>query len=210
MRDRILGIIALFTKDDPFVVDIHYHKRCWDKYIINITTKQRREHVQGVTSREVDTVVIDHVQWTVCQLNEPRTLKGLLKDYHYFLFDLRGEEKVYKTSYIKTLISEEFKDQIRPVFSRCGGEIFLESALNSWGLPIEDLLHNVARQVNEDAKGLPQMPWPPSIANLCAETPENFLTKFSGWLINPGKTNPDLTSEFYAIASLSQSLVTNK
>ena len=29
----------------------------------------------------------------------------------------------------------------------------MESALNSWGLPIEDLLHNLARQVNEDAKG---------------------------------------------------------
>ena len=86
----------------------------------------------------------------------------------------------------------------------------MESALNSWGLPIEDLLHNVARQVNEDAKGLPQMPWPPSIANLCAEAPENFLTKFVGWLINPGKTNSELTPEVYAMASLLQSLVTNK
>ena len=86
----------------------------------------------------------------------------------------------------------------------------MESALNSWGLPIEDLLHNVARQVNEDAKGLPQIPWPPSIANLCTEAPENFVTKFVGWFINPGKINPDLTPEFYAIASLLQSLVTNK
>ena len=83
--------------------------------------------------------------------------QGLLNDYHNFLFDLRGEEKVYKTSYIKTLISEEFKDQIifrnryqknesTLVFSRCGGGSFLESVLISWGLPIEDLLH-VARQV---------------------------------------------------------------
>ena len=86
----------------------------------------------------------------------------------------------------------------------------MESALNSWGLPIEDLLHNVARQVNEDAKGLPQIPWPPSIANLCTEAPENFVTKFVGWFINPGKINPDLTPEFYATASLLQSLVTNK
>ena len=183
--------------------------------------KKRQEHVKGVTSEEVDAVFIDQVQRTVCQLNEPRTLKGLLNDYHNFLFDLRGEEKVYKTSYIKTLISEEFKDQIifhnryqknesTLVFSLCERGSFLESALNSWGLPIEDLLHNVARQVNEDAKGLPQMPWPPSIANLCAEAPENFLTKFVGWLINPGKTDPDLTPEVYAIASLLQSLVTNK
>ena len=54
------------------------------------------------------------------------------------------------------------------------------------------------------------MPWPPSIANLCAEAPENFLTKFVGWLINPGKANSELTPEVYAIASLLQSLVTNK
>ena len=100
--------------------------------------------------------------------------------------------------YIKTLISEEFKDQTifhnryqkdegTLAFSRCGGGSFLESALNSWGYPIEDLLHNVALQVNEDAKVLPQMPWPPSIANLCAEAPEKFLTKFVGWLINTQK-----------------------
>ena len=86
----------------------------------------------------------------------------------------------------------------------------MESALNSWGLSIEDLLHNVARQKNEDAKGLPEISWPPSIANLWAESPENFLTKFVRWLINSGNTNPDLTSEVHAIASLSQSLVTNK
>ena len=112
MRDRILGIIALFPKDDPFAADIHYHKRCWDKYISNISTKKRQEYAQGVTSKEVDAVLIDHVQRRVCQLNESRTLKGLLNDYHNFLFDLRGEEKVQKTSYIKTLISEKFKDQI--------------------------------------------------------------------------------------------------
>ena len=91
--------------------------------------------------------------------------------------------------YIKTFISEEFKDQIifhnryqknesTLVFSSCGEGSFLESALSSWGLPIEDLLHNVARQVNE--KGLPQIPWSPSIANLCIEAPEDFVTKFVG------------------------------
>ena len=102
------------------------------------------------------------------------------------------------------------KNESTLVLSRCGGGSFLESALSFWRLPIEGLLYNVARQVNEDAKGLPQIPWPPSIANLCAEAPENFLTKFVGWLINPGKTNPDLPPEVYAIAFLLESLVTNK
>ena len=47
-----------------------------------------------------------------------------------------------------------------------GGGSFLESALNSWGLPIEGLLHNNAGQVNEEAKNLLHMSWPLSIANL--------------------------------------------
>ena len=43
MRDRTLAIIALFPKDDPFAPDIHYHKRCWDKYISSIKLKKRRD-----------------------------------------------------------------------------------------------------------------------------------------------------------------------
>ena len=88
----------MLPKDDPFAADIHYHQRCWDKYISNISTKKCREQVQGVTSKEVDAVFIDHVQMTVCKLNELRILKALLNDYHNFLFDLSGEEKVCKTS----------------------------------------------------------------------------------------------------------------
>ena len=84
MRDRILGIIALFPKDDPFAADIRYHKIYWDKYVGNISTKMRREHVHGVTNEEVDAVFIDHVQRSVCQLNEPRTLKSLLNYYITF------------------------------------------------------------------------------------------------------------------------------
>ena len=99
MLDRIFGITALFPKDYPFAADIHYHKRCWDKYISNISTKKRREHVQGVTSKEVDAVFIDHVQRKVCQLNEPRTLKGLLNDYHNFLFDFYIQNILYQNTY---------------------------------------------------------------------------------------------------------------
>ena len=42
-----------------------------------------------MTSKEVDAVFIDHVQRTVYQLNEPRTLKDLLNEYHNVLFGLR-------------------------------------------------------------------------------------------------------------------------
>ena len=58
------------------------------------------------------------------------------------------------------------KNESTLVLNRCRGGSFLESALNSWGLPIEDLLHNVACQVNEEAKNPLHISWPLSIANL--------------------------------------------
>ena len=33
MRERLLAIIAMFPKDDCFFADLHYHKKCWDKYV---------------------------------------------------------------------------------------------------------------------------------------------------------------------------------
>ena len=76
MRERILAVTSLFPEDDSFAVNIHYHKKCWDKHIGNISTKKRQDHVECITKREVDAVFIDHVQRTICQLNEPRTLKN--------------------------------------------------------------------------------------------------------------------------------------
>ena len=102
------------------------------------------------------------------------------------------------------------KNESTLVLNRCRGGSFLESALNSWGLPIEDLLHNVACQVNEEAKNPPHISWPLSIANLSKEFSQNFFTKFVGWLIKLKKKEMDLTPEVYAMASLLQSLVTNK
>jgi len=221
MRDRILSVIALFPEDDPFAADIHYHKKCWDRYISNLDKKKCREHVESVSRKEVEEVFIDHVQRTICQQNEPRTLKTLLDYYDYFLYDLRGEEKEYKTSYVKDLISAEFKEQIlfheryqknesTLVLNRSGGGSFLESALNSWGLPIEELLHNVARHVNDEAEKIDPMPWPPTFANLSEECSQNIFVKFVGWLKRPEKKEAEVTPEVLAIASLLQSLVTNK
>ena len=223
MRERLLAIIAMFPKDDCFFADIHYHKKCWDRYVSHSgrNRKTHRQHVGEVSTSEVNAVFIDHVERIVCQLKEPRTLKGLLDDYHNILFDLRGEEKQYKTSYIRNIISEEFGDQIAFhdrlqrnastfVFDSSEGGSFLESAVNSWGLPIEELLHNVARRVNESAKNIPHMPWPPSLDSVTTEAPENFLTQFVGWLVSPEKKEAILTPEVYAIASLLQSLVTGK
>ena len=113
MRERLLAIVAMFPKEDCFFADLHYHKKCWDKYVSHVNTRKRcREHVEGVSTSEVNAVFIDHVERIICQLKEPWTLKGLLDDYHNILFDLTGDEKQYKTSYIRNLISQEFGNQI--------------------------------------------------------------------------------------------------
>ena len=64
---------------------------------------------------------------------------------------------------------------------------FPESAINSWGLSIEELLKNVASRINEEIKSLPQMQWPPTIDEVSAGPSENFLTLFVEWLEGPDK-----------------------
>ena len=64
---------------------------------------------------------------------------------------------------------------------------FLESAINSWGLSIEELLKNVARRINEEIKSLPPMQRPPTIDEDSAVRCENFLTLFVEWLEGPDK-----------------------
>ena len=79
MQDRILGIVSIFPKNEPFTANIHYHKRCWDKYTSNISTKKCWEHVQGVTSKEVDAVFTDHVQRTVLSAESTSNIKRFIK-----------------------------------------------------------------------------------------------------------------------------------
>ena len=62
-----------------------------------------------------------------------------------------------------------------------------ESAINSWGLSIEEVLKNVARRINEEIKSLPQMQWSPTIDEVSAVPSENFLTLFVEWLEGPDK-----------------------
>ena len=89
---------------------------------------------------------------------------------------------------------------------------FPESAINSWGLSIEELLKNVARRINEEIKSLPQMQWPPTIDEVSAVPSENFLTLFVEWLEGPDKRKreTDKLPNDFVIASLLQYLVTRK
>ena len=81
MRDRILAVIAVTP--DPFATEVYYHRSCWKKY-----TRQTYEddnslsiHVQNVRMTEVNEMFRPHVRTVILELNEPRTLRGLLLDY---------------------------------------------------------------------------------------------------------------------------------
>ena len=75
---------------------------------------------------------------------------------------------------------------------------------------IEDLLRNVARQINTEINKLPQMPWPPTVEEFTGKISKNFLTSFVGWLRNPEQKQPSSTPQVIAIASLLQALITKE
>ena len=61
---------------------------------------------------EATAVFVQHVENVVFDFNEPRPLQGLLLDYRNILFELGQVDKVPKTSFIKSLLIEEFGDTI--------------------------------------------------------------------------------------------------
>ena len=52
----IVALIALTLKDNSFTNDIHYHKRCWDKYLRNGKRSKRQDHPLGVPVAKVSAV----------------------------------------------------------------------------------------------------------------------------------------------------------
>ena len=104
MRSRILSFVDA-TEDPMF-----YHKKCWDKYIYRIG--KTNYHIQNITSTEITAMFVQHVQATVFDLNEPRTLQGLLIDYKNILSEFGQEVNAIKTSFIKSILENKFDDSI--------------------------------------------------------------------------------------------------
>ena len=162
---------------------------------------------------------VQHVQATVFDLHEPRTLQGLFIDYKNILSEFGQEVNAIKTSFIKSILENKFDDSIgfhdrfqknesTLVFdaTRCGS--FLESAIICWGLSPEQLMKNVALQIKEKAKHLQQMQWPPTIEEACEKMDDNLLTEFVSWLRSPNPNEVKDLPKVYAIASLLQSFIT--
>ena len=64
MRDRINCLID-FAADDPFAVEIRYHKACWLESVRKyqkMTEVDKTPLMQKVTLRKARTVILDHAR----------------------------------------------------------------------------------------------------------------------------------------------------
>ena len=217
MRKRLNTFFTTIPNpESAFAADIYYHKKCWDKYISNVSSNSPP---QNVCPREIKCMFLAHVKSTIFDLNEPRTLQGLLLDYMNMFADFRASAGGVKSSWIKKLLQEEFGDKIgfhnrfqkvesTLVFDASQGGSFLEAAINSWGIPLEKLLKNVACRIHEEIKTVPVNNWPPTIEEMeDEEVPINVLTRFVGWLKSPNEKDSELTPKVKYIAAALQSLI---
>ena len=228
MRDRILTVIANTT--DPFAVEIGYHRSCWKKYISQIYHEDKNSmqniHLQSyVHLAEVCEMVFKDVHRVILDLNELRTLQGLLLDYNNIMHNFGYDESITKSSTIKQMIVKEFKNKIgfhdrfvkntsTIVYNASTGGSYIEAAINSWGVNDEQLLNTVARRLREKLKDETAIYWPPHVEELEQdERPNDLLRKLLTWLKNP--SGNDLNEncqdpEVMALSSLLFSFITGK
>ena len=70
-------------------------------------------HLQSyVRLADVRQLFLNHVHQVIIDLNEPRTLQGLLLDYNNILRNFGHDESSTKSSTIKQMIEKEFKNKI--------------------------------------------------------------------------------------------------
>ena len=228
MRDRILTVIANTT--DPFAVEIGYHGSCWKKYISQIYHEDKNSmqniHLQSyVRLAEVREMFFKHVHRVILDLNEPRTLQGLLLDYNNIMHNFGYDENITKSSTIKQMIVKAFKNKIgfhdhfvkntsTIVYNASTGGSYIEAAINSWGVSDEQLLNTVARCLREKLKDETAIYWPPHVEELEQdERPNDLLRKLLTWLKSPSDNDFNENCqdpEVMALSSLLFSFITGK
>ena len=186
------------------------------------TDESSTNDIQNVRSAEVKTMFIEHVRKVIFELNEPRTLLGLLQDFKDMYGNYGFDVTAKKSSYIKIILHPEFDEQIgfhnryqknesTLVFDCNKGGTFIEGAINSWGVTNEQLLNTVARRLKDKFSTDLEMPWPPSVEELEAEEePDPLLTKFVIWLQNASEKTFETDPQILALTSLLKSYITGR
>ena len=132
---------------DVFATEVRYHKSCWKNYtrpVGLLCDDNQNSHIRNVEILEVKQM-LKHAQKVILELNEPRTLLGLLENN---LNNFEILTNSVKSAAIKTLTQKEFGDDVRfhlqyqrnqstLVYDNRAGFSYIEAAIYSWGVSDE-------------------------------------------------------------------------
>ncbi|KAK1880410.1 U3 small nucleolar RNA-associated protein 10 [Dissostichus eleginoides] len=169
-------------------------------------------HMHNVTLREAQTIFFDNIRTVIFDEHELRSLQSLLRDYSSIVSRYGFPTSGVKSSYIKDILTREFKDKIgfhsRPqrnqsdlVYDTSGSGSYVEAAISSIGVSSEQLVQNVAARLRDDVKSIKLVPWPPRVEELEEEEelPPLVLQLLSAL---QGKHGVDLSPSTLSLTSL--------
>ena len=178
---------------DPFSTEIWYHDSCRKECLRPIfsTDETSERNLQNVTEKDVEQNLINYVNETIVNDEEPRTLKNLCKDYSNMLENF-GLYKTVKSDHIKDLLILHFGDAIgfrtrhernksAIVYSRRTGQTYYEAVLNGSEVTNEYILSIACNRLRINIKKDTRyyMPWPPNLNDLCNKNKsESVMIKF--------------------------------
>ncbi|KAK1879203.1 U3 small nucleolar RNA-associated protein 10 [Dissostichus eleginoides] len=189
--------------------------KCWFKYVRNyqrMSEDDKLPHMHNVTLREAQTIFFDNIRTVIFDEHELRSLQSLLRDYSSIVSRYGFPTSGVKSSYIKDILTREFKDKIgfhsRPqrnqsdlVYDTSGSGSYVEAAISSIGVSSEQLVQNVAARLRDDVKSIKLVPWPPRVEELEEEEelPPLVLQLLSAL---QGKHGVDLSPSTLSLTSL--------
>ena len=176
--------------------------------------------MNNVRLREAQTILFDIIREIVFEEHELRSLQSLLKDYSSILSRYGFPTSGIKSSYIKNIMTREFKDKIgfhsRPrmnhsdlVYDTSGSGSYVEAALSSIGVSSEQLVHNVAVRLRDDIHSVQIVSWPPRVEEL---EEEEELSPLTVQLLSSlrGKKEVDLSPSTLSLTSIITQYVTKR
>lgn len=223
MCERIVKLINATT--DPFATEIYYHEKCWKKYMKKTYLQEDEKiHAGNIRPEEANQMFLNHVSKIIFELNEPRTLQGLLLDYKNIAENFLISTEKIKTSTIKEILAKEFhskigfynrfrKNKSTIEYDSSQGSSFIEAAVNAWGISDEQLINLLAKRMIANVKEEDVMKWPPTLEEMKSEeASSDILTKFLLQLKkHPNKEkNKCMEPDIHFISSILKSLITGK
>ena len=114
LRERIVTLIDFIDSGtDPFALEIQYHYKCWQKYVLHpVLSDEDHMHLQNVSLVEAKYLFLRQVQKVIFEEHEIRTLQSLLKDYCSTMANYNHNASGVKSSFLKTLLIREYGEDV--------------------------------------------------------------------------------------------------